>query len=267
MRFSAGSRSSSRNLRSWSQKNLASARRARSTRSLPAVIVSRLVGGHHVGDDEETRRQLAFAVLQGEIFLVRAHGGDAGSRAADPYRPGSIRPISTTGHSTSPATSSSSASSGRICRPSVRRQALGMLADDVHALGRVDHHLAHAEPRLVGVEIGHREGLGSQEAMAVGLLARGDPARALGRAEIDLERHELPVEDGDDVVQRADPAHPVIGPAHGARPGKPVTIARAGSRPAPPRSACPPPARHRTRTCCGRPRAARRGRGSRARGP
>jgi hypothetical protein len=39
MSFSAGSRSSSRTLRSWSQKNLASESRERSTRSLPSTIV------------------------------------------------------------------------------------------------------------------------------------------------------------------------------------------------------------------------------------
>ena len=39
MPFSVGSRSSSVTLRSWSQKNLASLSRERSTRSLPSTIV------------------------------------------------------------------------------------------------------------------------------------------------------------------------------------------------------------------------------------
>ncbi len=41
----------------------------------------------------------------------------------------------------------------------------------------------------------------------------------LGRAEIDLEGHQLAVEHGHDVVQWTHPAGPVIAPAHGFGPG------------------------------------------------
>ena len=61
---------------SWSQKNLASERRARSTRSLPATICLPPSLRDHVGDDDESVGKLAgLGIAQGEIFLVRAHRG------------------------------------------------------------------------------------------------------------------------------------------------------------------------------------------------
>ena len=68
--------SSSRTLRSWSQKNLASDRRARSTRSLPATIVLPPSRGHDIGDDDEAVASAPSCLVGGEVALMRAHRDD-----------------------------------------------------------------------------------------------------------------------------------------------------------------------------------------------
>ena len=76
MRSRLGRRLSSETLRSWSQKNLASHSRARSTRSLPATIAAPPSLACDVGDEDEAARQRAVGRAQRQVFLVGAHGGD-----------------------------------------------------------------------------------------------------------------------------------------------------------------------------------------------
>ncbi len=74
-RASFSTRDASGVLRSWSKKNLASARRARNTRSLPWTIAAgslRL----DVADQQEAVPELAVAIGQREVFLVLLHRQD-----------------------------------------------------------------------------------------------------------------------------------------------------------------------------------------------
>ena len=76
MSFRAGSRSSSRTLRSWSQKNLASDSRERSTRSLPSTIV---LPPSRATLLATTTKRLASApsfLLVDEVALMRLHRDD-----------------------------------------------------------------------------------------------------------------------------------------------------------------------------------------------
>jgi hypothetical protein len=62
-------------LRSWSKKNLASARRGRTTRSLPPITAEG-IGRADVADDEELVGELSRGVEQRKILLVGLHGQD-----------------------------------------------------------------------------------------------------------------------------------------------------------------------------------------------
>ncbi len=114
---SRGKRSMSRTRRSFSQKNLASDSRARTTRSLPATtavppsLATMLL---------TSRKQLLSAASPGRrttkhFWLARMVARITSGGMS--RKPSSNRPISTTGHSTRPATSSSRPSSSTISSP------------------------------------------------------------------------------------------------------------------------------------------------------
>ena len=114
---SSGSRLASVRLRSSFQKNLASERRARSTRSLPAAMAAPPSGASVLattmkwGANTPPASSRAKYFWCARIVAVITSGGRSMNAA-------SIRPISGAGHSTSPATSSRSASSGTTFKPS-----------------------------------------------------------------------------------------------------------------------------------------------------
>ena len=117
---SCGTRDSSAVLRSWSKKNRASARRGRTTRSLPPTMW-RGSATRMLRHDQELRLQLA--------LRRRAAGSTSGSAASSgsgtPAAPRGTRrrscPRKTLGHSTSAVTSSSSARIRRVRRLRARR--------------------------------------------------------------------------------------------------------------------------------------------------
>ena len=74
-RRASATRLSSGSLRSWSQKNLASDSRARSTRSLPATIALPPSSATMLATTRKCGASLPSRVEAGEIFLVRAHRG------------------------------------------------------------------------------------------------------------------------------------------------------------------------------------------------
>ena len=125
---SSGARLSSVRLRSSFQKNLASERRARSTRSLPAtmarppsaasVLATTTKRGASAPPASSSAKYFWFA----RIVAVITSGGRSMNAA-------SIRPISGTGHSTSPVTSLRSASSGDDLQASGRSELPGALDD------------------------------------------------------------------------------------------------------------------------------------------
>ena len=92
-------------MRSWSQKNLASDRRAAITLSLPAMISLAAVLRHDIGDHEIAVGQPAgLGVAQREAFLVVLI--EVAITSGGTLRKLSSKlPISTTGHSTRPAVS------------------------------------------------------------------------------------------------------------------------------------------------------------------
>ena len=71
--LSAGALLASVCLRSWSQKNLASDSRARSTRSLPATMRWPPSAASMLATTPKRRREAAVSALEREIFLVRPH--------------------------------------------------------------------------------------------------------------------------------------------------------------------------------------------------
>ena len=116
------------------------------------------------------------------------------------------RPSATTGHSTSPATSSSSPSSSISSRPWAKREALRVGEDDRLAPLGVEHDLGLGERGDIVVETADANRLRRQEAMAVGDVARRDPADGEGH---DLRRLVRAAERAEDRVQRPDPAQRV----------------------------------------------------------
>ena len=203
--------SSSGFLRSCSQKNLASDSRARDH-----LLVA--------GDDLPCRRPwrsgstpagTCWRACPSADASARSTSGAAswtasGTRPAPPGTPRRSVPISTVGHSVSPAFSASSASSStsaslcslasaRACSPisAARSAASRITLCALEALGVVRRAL-HLE-RLVAVE-----------AMPARLVAALDV--------LDLERHHLAVEQADDRMQRPHPRRLARAPAHRLRP-------------------------------------------------
>ena len=215
MPFSSSRMISSFFLRSCSQKNLASDKRAAMTFSLPATMVLppslafRLVTSRKWFDSFlPWRSEKHFWCVF--IDVVRHSAGTARNDLSN-------SPMSTVGHSVRPAFSAASASSSTsvrcaslasACAPSLMRR---------RTRGGIEHDLVLLQLLLVVGEARHLERLVAEEAMAARFLAGLDAG--------DLERHHLAVEQQHDRMQRADPAQ--LGAvvelgveAHRLRPGE-----------------------------------------------
>ena len=169
-------------LRSWSKKNLASARRGRTTRSLPSITRAGSAG-RDVADDQE---------LVGELAVRRRA---AGSTSGWPSSSGSGIPAarrgtrrsnwqtSTLGRSTSAVTSSSSASSSIGAQAAAAAAAACELAHDLGAArGEAGDHRAFVA-QLRGVAVGvaqHDRRRGCLEAVAVRRRGRRQAERRTG---------------------------------------------------------------------------------------
>ena len=129
-----GTRDSSVRFRSWSKKNLASARRGRTTRSLPSTMRAGSAGAMLL----TTRKRLVSApsgVEQREVLLVRLHRQDQALRRHGEELGARSGRSSTFGRSTSAVTSSSSASSSIGARPAAAAAASQLAHDLGAALG------------------------------------------------------------------------------------------------------------------------------------
>ena len=134
-----------RALRSRSQKCRASAKRARSTRSLPAMMAAPPSLGRDVGDEGELRRGRPVGVAQREIALVDAHRDLHHLGRQVHVLGGRCGPSSTTGHSTSPATSSSRPGSSTTSAALPRARSAMPVGDHALAVGGIDQHAAVAQ--------------------------------------------------------------------------------------------------------------------------
>ena len=92
-------------------------------------------------------------------------------------------PISTTGHSTRPATSSSSPSSSTSSKPCAKARFFASVEDRLLAPLRIEHDLGLVELGDVVVEAAHLDRRGRHEAVAARGVARRDA--------VDRERHDL----------------------------------------------------------------------------
>ena len=131
-----------RTLRSSSQKNRASVRRARSTRSLPAAIVCAAVARLDVGDDDEVRRSLPSAVSHARSTSGACAWRCGSPPAAGPGRPGRCaqqrrRPFGQAGDLVQQALVLAS-SHLRLAAERLARRS----SDDRLALGRIEHDVA-----------------------------------------------------------------------------------------------------------------------------
>ncbi len=127
-----------------------------------------------------------------------------------------MRPMSTTGHSTRPATSASRRGVLDHFETGGEGLVRRVLPDGVGAfLGRQDDAGAF-QPGLVVVEGGHAEPAGGHEAVALGGVGGCDA--------VDVERDDLGTvlagQDAEDRAERADPAERAVAPAHRLRPGE-----------------------------------------------
>ena len=114
---SAGTRLSRVALRSWSQKNRASASRALSTRSLPAVIaLPPSSGSVSATTMKRGAREPSFFTSEKYFWWWRMTV--VSTSAGRSMKASSMRPMNTLGHSTKPATSAKSASSALTVSPS-----------------------------------------------------------------------------------------------------------------------------------------------------
>ena len=184
--------------RSCSQKNLASESRAAITFSLPATIAAAVLRPYEVGDASRKRLAsfLASALAQREALLVLLHRGDQ-ALGRHPRKASSKEPISTTGHSVSPAFSASSASSSTRssfapwrARAPARRSARARSSPSRMTLCARSFLRSRrsSSPRTARCH----------EAMAARDVAALDA--------VDLERHDLAVEQAKDRMQRPHPA-------------------------------------------------------------
>ena len=97
------------------------------------------------------------------------------------------------------------------------------IANDARPLIAVEDDFGFVQLLAIIGESLHIEGLRRHESMAARLLAALDA--------VDLERHDLAVEQAEDGMQRAHPAQPPLAPAHGFRPGKVAHDLRHDRRP------------------------------------
>jgi hypothetical protein len=184
-------RDSSVFLRSWSKKNFASARRGRTTRSLPP-ITALASEGRDVADDQEAVGQLALGVQQREILLVGLHRQDqALLRHREKFRLEAAG-TSTFGRSTSAVTSSSSASSSIAWAPPPPRRGLQAGADDLGAprFKTGDHRAVFFQRGGIAVGvIGSPTGQRCFEAVALRRVAGLQAERLMGTT---CRRHAAP---------------------------------------------------------------------------
>ena len=147
---SAGSRSSSGALRSWSQKNLASDSRARSTRSLPSTIVLPPSRATLLATTTKRLASAPSVLVVREVALVRPHGDDQhlGRHVHELRVDGAEqrhRPFDQAGDLVEQAV----VGLERDLR--LGAELLGAVEHDLLALGRIEHHVRRLElGRVVG---------------------------------------------------------------------------------------------------------------------
>ena len=217
MPFSSSRMISSFFLRSCSQKNLASLKRARDHLLVAGDDGLAAVLRFQIGNEQEVVRQL-LAVPQREAFLVRPH------RARQALgRHGEERLVELSHQDRRPLGEAGVLGDKRVVLDEgelgLLRERVRAFVDGSRAARAVEDHLVALQGLLVVGEARDLERLVGEEAM---------PARrSAGLDAGDLERHHLAVEQEHDRMQRPDPAQlgaagvierPVE--AHGLRPGK-----------------------------------------------
>ena len=219
---SAATRLASRVLRSRSQKCRASANRARSTRSLPAIDVGAAVRRARYWRRSEPGAAAPSAIAEREIALIDPHGDLHDLRrqihvgVVDPAEQ-RHRPFDQPGDLVEQrrvVTPVRSAVSAARAGDAVRDHALAVVGIDQHAALRA------ASPASRRRCDGERAG--RVEAMALGQVGRRQAMPVIG-AVAQVERHHRAVQQADDPAQRADPGEGAgAAPAHRFRPGKPA---------------------------------------------
>ena len=205
-------------LRSWSQKNLASESRARSTRSLPATIalplslVTMLATTMKFGASAPARSVSAKYFWCERIEVMRTSGGTS-------MKASSMAPLRTTGHSTRPVTSSSSAGVIAQVETGFLGERGSVLLDLGAARGRIEQNAGVFELGLVVGEVLDGDRAVAEEAVAEGSVMKLKRRKALA-AQVEGARQRRAVEHCHDTMQRAHPPERRIRPAHGLRPGQ-----------------------------------------------
>ena len=166
--------------------------------------------GLHIGNHNEPVGEL-LSLLQREAFLVRLHGG--GEHFGRHRKEGLVeRAHQHNGPFGKPRILGKQRlvlDQSELLLPGERASAV---ANETGALLAVEDHFGGAELLHVIGEAFHGEGLGRHEAVTQRLLAAPDA--------VDLEGHDLAVEQAEDGMERPHPAKPARTPAHGFRPGK-----------------------------------------------
>ena len=193
-------------------------------RDLLAAVLRLDVGGE---DEAVGERRLAVAASSAGERRVTKHFWLARmvsriTSAGMSRNASSKSPISTTGHSTSPDTSSSRPSSSTSSSPLAKARFCGVGEDDLLAPVGVDDDLGRLQLRGIVVEAAHADRARRMEAVAVGDVAGADAV------DLEIDHHRLlglRPEGADDRLQRAHPAQRArLGrgraPAHRFRPGE-----------------------------------------------
>ena len=138
-----------------------------------------------------------------------------------------MAPSSGTGHSTSPATSSSSPASSTTVRPraAASRVTPSQISRRRSAASTMTWRSRNASRH--SAQDADRERAGREEPMPLGEVAAGQPVAVIV-AVAQVERHRLAVEQAEDAAQRAHPGEGAgAAPAHRFRPGKAAQQRRA----------------------------------------
>ncbi len=208
---SSGTRDSSRALRSRSQKWRASAKRARSTRSLPATEVAPAVRRLDVGDEAEIRRGRAVRVAESEVALVHPH------RDLPHFgRQIHVRIVDTAEQRHRPFHQSRDLikQSGIVHHLRFVGERGDPFRDDPLALRGIHQDAAVAQAVRPIRARRHREGAGRVEAVALGQIGRNE-SMPIVLAVAQVERHHRAIQQADDAAQRADPDEiAATAPAH-----------------------------------------------------
>ena len=176
------------------------------------------VRGGGIGDHDEAGSELAGGVRRREVFLVRPHRGGQHLRrhVHELLVDGAAqhdRPFDKAGDLVQQAFVGSD-------DEAVAAGDLGRIGGDLGAaLVAGQHDVGFKQPVAVRVEVaGRDDGVGGEKTM---------PPRPVGKcnqsdfsAEVERAFQQLPVEDGEDVMDRPDPAEGAGGPAHALGPGE-----------------------------------------------